>query len=61
MVYPFQGLQRFISVEREIVRENQHTRHFLIIGFSSLNASARRFSHGIAGHRGGNRKSSTLA
>jgi predicted transposase YbfD/YdcC len=48
----FKGLQRFISIEREVEREGKH-QTTLSYHISSLQASARRFAHGIVFHRGG--------
>lgn len=52
MAHQFQGLQRFICVERDVEREGQRETT-LSYHISSLEASARRFSLGIVGHRGG--------
>lgn len=52
MMTQFKGLQRFISIEREVVRYGQ-CETTLSYHISSLEASARRFAHGIVGHRGG--------
>lgn len=48
----FKGLQRFLSVEREVEREGKRQTTFSY-HISSLEVSARRFSHGIVEHRGG--------
>jgi len=48
----FKGLKRFISIEREVEREGKH-QTTLSYHISSLEASARRFAHGIVEHRGG--------
>ncbi len=48
----FKGLQRFISIERDVEREGRRETT-LSYHISSLDVSARRFALGIVAHRGG--------